>query len=513
MTLRRRLALTMLLTSIPLVAGWIVWNRKAQTQRLDDSLREFALAYMEAGGRERCERDPKRFRVDTLEDPPPHPPRDRHDPERRPPPPRRRDDDGHRRGPSPPGAFPFRRRPVPVRRGPVRPVPARGTQMWAYAAALTSANDRAPDMPAALAVPMADPAVSFAAADWQEGSRRGRQVAVRMPWTSEVCAVVLVRRPWAAPAGASRALLWGAVGLCLALLLAVLLAIGPIVRRIRHLTDAVEASARTDYRTAIDVQGSDEIGQLAKAFNDAGRDVRHHVERLEAREATLRAFVADTTHDVMIPLTVLQGHLSALRKARASGGAIDERAVHAALDESQYIASIVQNLSAVAKLEAGSALARHAVDLGALVERVVGRYRPLATSRGLTLDFGVPPDPIRSLGDVTLLEQAVSNLVHNAVRYNREGGRVALVLEESAGRFVLRVSDDGPGIPVDEIRHVTERNFRGSEARTRRPHGAGLGLHIVSDVAERHGFSFSLRAPSSGGLVAEIGGPLLPDAS
>jgi len=118
-------------------------------------------------------------------------------------------------------------------------------------------------------------------------------------------------------------------------------------------------------------------------------------------------------------------------------------------------------------------------------------------------------------GDITLLERAVSNVVHNAVRYNLPGGHVALVLDRRAreGRFSLRVVDDGPGIAEDELARITERSFRGNEARTRHPHGMGLGLHIARDVVERHGFSLVFRRPEEGGLEVELGGPLGADAS
>ncbi len=105
----------------------------------------------------------------------------------------------------------------------------------------------------------------------------------------------------------------------------------------------------------------------------------------------------------------------------------------------------------------------------------------------------MPEGVVEVLGDVTLLEQAVSNVVHNAVSY--ADANVAVVLE-TAGTpptgFRLRVLDDGPGIPADELARVTERAYRGVTGRTRRPGGGGLGLAIVKDVLDRHGFTLAL---------------------
>jgi signal transduction histidine kinase len=218
----------------------------------------------------------------------------------------------------------------------------------------------------------------------------------------------------------------------------------------------------------------------------------------------------------MLPLTVLQGHLITLQDRVKNARDIDTRTVAQALQEAHYIASILHNLSAVAKLEGGDLQVRmDPVDLNALVERAVSRHTPIAQSNRIEIDFAVPEQKLLARGDVTLIEQAVSNVVHNAVRYNKPGGHVAVLLEERrddttdpADRFSLRVIDDGPGIPDEELARLPERRFRGNEARTRHPEGLGLGLSITRDVAGRHGFELQLRRSEYGGLEVELTGAL-----
>ena len=116
--------------------------------------------------------------------------------------------------------------------------------------------------------------------------------------------------------------------------------------------------------------------------------------------------------------------------------------------------------------------------------------------------------PARSpvvLGDLTLIEQAVSNLVQNAVLHNHAGGHVAVVLElEDAKTFRIMIKDDGPGVPPDELARVLGRGERGDEARTRHPHGKGLGLSIARRVAAAHDWRFDLRPGAEGGLEVEL---------
>jgi signal transduction histidine kinase len=224
----------------------------------------------------------------------------------------------------------------------------------------------------------------------------------------------------------------------------------------------------------------------------------------------LRTYIANTTHDVMIPLTVLQGHLAAMERG-AEG--VEPSRVRQALEEAHYLASLLHNLNAAARLRTTDVEpVREDVELGALIGRIVARHALFARQRRVGLNHAVPDGDTVVLGDVTLLEQAIGNLVHNAIRYSHEDGHVAVVLErvtaEAPARFVVRVEDDGPGIPEDELARVSERGFRGGEARSRHPHGLGLGLAIARDVAERHGFELHLRPREESGLVAEMSGQL-----
>jgi signal transduction histidine kinase len=293
-------------------------------------------------------------------------------------------------------------------------------------------------------------------------------------------------------------------------LMTVLVAVGPVVRRIRRLAREVQSSARTGYRTGVTVGGRDEVGELARAFDGAAREIRTQMDRQEQRERTLRDFLENTTHDVTIPLTVLTGHLADMQDRALKGEAIPPDVVRSAVSEAHYMAALIHNLAAAAKLEAGApAIGREPIQLGDLVDRAVARHRGLAARTSVSLERALPDEPCWVRGDVTLVEQAVSNLVYNAIRYNRAGGHVAVVLEPAGeGRFSLRVSDDGPGIPEEELARLVERGYRGDGARSRAPSGAGLGLHIARQVADVHDFQLRIARSEPGGLEVVLSGPL-----
>jgi signal transduction histidine kinase len=333
-----------------------------------------------------------------------------------------------------------------------------------------------------------------------------------MTWTTGPCALVLARRSVPLdrlPLSDVRPLLAPIV----TVLVAVLLAAGPLVRRIRLLTQQVRRYAESHYAEEITVGGRDEIGALARAFTEAGAEIRKRTEAQEARERTLRAFLENTTHDVMIPLTVLQGHLTTLREQAAANTAPDAATISAAMGEAHYLGALMHNLAVAAKLEASEpVIQRTPVDLNALVSRVAGRHAPLARQKGVALERALEEKPLLALADVTLAEQAVSNVVFNAVRYNHEGGHVAVILEraKSGDRFLIKVIDDGPGIPPEEMSRLVERHFRGNEARSRDPNGHGLGLNIAWRATEMHGWVLRLSASEFGGLQVEIEGQAMP---
>ena len=329
--------------------------------------------------------------------------------------------------------------------------------------------------------------------------------AVATSWPGGACTYALAIMPSPPPLAAFTTLIMGAVLLIGAPAIVLWFALTKPVARLRALTDGVRGAAAKHYEISVPVTGKDEIAQLGHAFNEASAAVRAHVAEVERREKALRDFVAHTTHDVALPLSVLLSHVATLRQSEGPAGSA--ATIAAIAQETQYISSLLANLEAVARLESDVALhEKHPVDLTALVERVAVRHKGVASSGGVDFNHSAPAVGVWVTGDVTLIEQAVNNLVHNAIQYNRTGGHVALVLEQAEGGFTIRVSDDGPGVPDPDLARIGESRFRSDEARSRRPNGMGLGLSITRDVAKRHNFTLALGNRTEGGFEAVLKG-------
>lgn len=472
--LRTRLLAALLGSGVLIVAGIAAAHELVRRRAHENTLRSVLETRVDTIGRDRCE-------AGLL---PPGP--------------------GRGRGPSPFGPFggPGPRGPRPrLERGPI--------EVFFYGRDYSPRLEGSPPFPAAAkgALPNGAGFVALPAGE-------GRLAAIGVlgtGWDSERCAFALALLPTPPSLLSTPALGGVALAFLAALAGAIYVAAGSPVRRIRTLADGVRESAASRYQAGVRVEGGDEIADLARAFNEAAATTRAQLLAVEKRERALRDFVAHTTHDVGLPLSVLSGHLSELRERVAAQRPVDAPLVAAAAQEAQYIASLLHNLGAVSRLETEDALSeRHPLDLRALVERVALRHAAPARDASVELNHAVPADPVGLVGDVTLLEQAVNNLVHNAIRYNRPGGHVALVLDADAAGFELRVADDGPGVGQDDLPHLGETRFRGGAARSRRPEGMGLGLAIAKAVAARHGLTLSFRRPPAGGFEAVLAGPLPP---
>jgi len=221
------------------------------------------------------------------------------------------------------------------------------------------------------------------------------------------------------------------------------------------------------------------------------------LDRLDRAFEAQRRFVADASHELRSPLTVLRGDLDvALRRERSPQEY--RETLERMREEVDRMTALAENLLVLARADAGlPATSLADVDLADLAERVVERAARQAEAVGIVLTAEAAPAPVR--GDAALLERAVGNLVENAVRYVPRGSRVTVRCARSGGLAALDVEDDGPGIPAEHAPLVFERFYRGDPARGRDA-GTGLGLPIARAIAEAHGGRLTLERASPGTL-------------
>ncbi|WP_316774733.1 sensor histidine kinase [Streptomyces sasae] len=248
-----------------------------------------------------------------------------------------------------------------------------------------------------------------------------------------------------------------------------------------------------------------EVGRVAAAFNRMLGHVEDALTKRHASEERLRTFAADASHELRTPVASVRGHAELALLHPGPVPPEVTRALERIAAESSRMGEMVDDLLLLARLDAGRPLERRPVDLTHLILDSVTDARAAGPEHRWTLDL--PEDPVTVPGDSHRLQQVLANLLANARLHTPAGTKVTVLLEAEAGTAVLRVHDDGPGIPTDIQPGVFER-FTRAEHRRRQDAtgaGAGLGLSIVAAVVEAHGGTVTVESrPGSTTFTARL---------
>lgn len=270
-------------------------------------------------------------------------------------------------------------------------------------------------------------------------------------------------------------LLAGALAIAAALLAAPLVA-GPLARPVRRLTEAARRMQRGDLGARVKPAGPAETRQLADAFNRLA-------DTLERQEQARQEGAANAAHELRTPVAGLLARIEAAQDGVFANPSGNLGAMHA---EALRLTRLVEDLETLADAERPELfLERSMLDLGSLVGVRVGMLEAWFVERGIELDRRLTPAP--TYGDPARLAQVVDNLLTNALRYTKPGGRVTVAVGGGERTSQLEVSDTGVGIDEQDLPRVFERFWRGEPSRSRGSGGSGIGLAIVRQLVRAHG--------------------------
>jgi two-component system OmpR family sensor kinase len=299
-----------------------------------------------------------------------------------------------------------------------------------------------------------------------------------------------------------------------------------ISRPLARITRASEEMARGHYDQTIPVEGQDEIGRLASAFNLMAKQVA-------LSHRTLREFLADVSHELRTPLTSIRGFAQAM-----TDGALRTPADYAAAgeviqEEAERMARLVEDLLYLSRVESGQLVVeRHPVDMAALVGACVHRAERRAGAAEVTLLLEAERVPA-VLGEAHRLEQVLDNLLDNALKHTPPGGRVTVRLTEapvvpavpSGTRRLggapaspatpagvrLTVHNTGSVIPIEDQPHIFERFYRAQGGA--HSEGLGIGLAIARQIVESHGGYIGVTSSPDAGTEFTVWLPTAPAPS
>ena len=268
-----------------------------------------------------------------------------------------------------------------------------------------------------------------------------------------------------------------------------------MVRPITRLTGGARALTGGSYSHRLTVTRDDEIGDLARDFNTLATT-------LEENRRMRRQWVADISHDLRTPLTILSGELQALEYGVRT---FDEDTLKSLQSEVAHLRKLVADLHELTiSDEGGLKIRSDPVDVVAILRDTLESSGNRIEDAGITLQLQIPEDAVLIDGDEQRLAQLFTNLIENTIRYTDAPGLLRIEIADTDEKIVIRFADSAPGVSPEHLPRLFDRLYRADSSRNRETGGSGLGLAICESIVTGHGGEISAAASKSGGIEVTI---------
>lgn len=257
-----------------------------------------------------------------------------------------------------------------------------------------------------------------------------------------------------------------------------------MVRRMSTPLRSMSAAARRfgqgDFDVRVAVTGDDEVAELAVAFNNMA-------ESLARTEEMRRSFIANVSHDLKTPMTIISGFIDGILDGTIPP---EESAkyLHLVSDEVRRLSRLVTTLLDLAKLESDEVEFKTGpFDLCETIRQVLISFEKVIGERGLSLDLSLDCDEITARGDPDAIYRVIYNIIDNAIKFTPQGGEITVTMEKREKMAVCMIKNTGDGIPKDELPKLFYRFYKSDQSRSLDRRGSGLGLYIAKSIIDRHG--------------------------
>ena len=281
-----------------------------------------------------------------------------------------------------------------------------------------------------------------------------------------------------------------------------LIAIGLITRNLRQIVETVRRFKEGDYDVRIPEEARGDLALLADTFNEMADKIEGNIEQLKSMDRLRQELIANVSHDLRTPLSLVQGYIETLMMKENSLQPEERRKyLEIVMDSSEKLSRLVAQLFEYSKLEAEQIQPeKEPFLLSELAQDVFVKYQILAQEKNIEIKLEAPPELPLVFADVALVERVLQNLMDNALKFTPAGGRVAIQLKNHSKGVEVRISDTGPGISEGEQAHIFER-YRKSTAVENKKVGAGLGLAIVKKILEIHNAAIQVQSKPGQGAA------------
>lgn len=288
-------------------------------------------------------------------------------------------------------------------------------------------------------------------------------------------------------------LISGGVAVAIAVILTYIFSLR-LSRPLKQIKNAAAKISNGEFERRLDIKSNDEIGELAKAFNQMA-------VALQNIEEMRREFIANVSHELRTPMTSIRGFIEGILD-----GTIPPKKHNQYLsivkDETYRLNRLVNDLLDLAKIEAGEVkLSITTLNINEMVRKCVIKLEALLIEKDLSVDADFEEDELLAKGDSDAIERVLYNLMHNAIKFTPAGRKIGVSTRKLKDRIEVTVRDSGVGIDQNELDHIWDRFYKSDKSRGRDKTGTGLGLAIVRNIINEHNQTISVESQPGQGTA------------
>ena len=282
------------------------------------------------------------------------------------------------------------------------------------------------------------------------------------------------------------------------------------VQYMQKLSTAMHKISNGDLTTTVDVEGDNELSQMAMELNQMAEQVRTLMEREREAERTKNDLITNVAHDLRTPLTSIIGYLELLSSNRPLDETMRKKYLSIAYQKSCHLQVLIEDLFGFTSLGYGKITAKMAeLDIVNLLEQLLDEFYPIFEQNHLQYNYNTNVASKIIIGDGTLLARLFDNLLNNAVKYGNDGKMINVILTAQEQVVTIQVINFGSIIPANELNTIFEKFYRMEQSRSTQTGGTGLGLAIAKNIVDVH--SGTITAESSlNGTIFKVVLPTIP---
>jgi len=258
-------------------------------------------------------------------------------------------------------------------------------------------------------------------------------------------------------------------------------------RQIEDINESLKRIQETGLTLKSRTSSINPLKRINKEISSFAETKEREIEELKERENFRREFIADVSHELKTPLFAAQGFVHTLLDGAINDKEVRKKFLKKAAKSMDALDLLVQDILTISQIESGEIKMHFEnFDILELCNEVVDQLDVKAEKQGIELKIQKKLKPVIVRGDYRRIYQVVINLISNAIKYTRRGGRIKVSFKEANDKVEFSVEDNGRGIPESDLSRIFERFYRVDKSRSREKGGTGLGLSIVKHIVEGH---------------------------